>query len=60
MIFFSIKDAATETGISQDFLRKGCRNGTVPHIKCGAKYLVNVPLLLEQINTAQEKNENAE
>lgn len=60
MIFYSIRSAATETGISQDFLRKGCRNGTIPHIKCGAKYLVNVPLLLEQINNGQEKSEDAD
>ena len=60
MTYFSIRDAATETGISKDYLRKGCRNGTIPHIMCGKKYLIDVPLLLEQKRKAEEEIKDAE
>ena len=54
--FLSIKDACEETGLSQRFLREGCKCGTVPHIMAGAKYLINVPLLIEKLN-AQSVND---
>ena len=44
--FASIREACTITGLSQCFLRKGCRNGTIPHIMCGTKYLIDIPALL--------------
>lgn len=43
--FLSIRDAATVTGLSQYFLRAGCRDGSVPCIKSGRKYLVDVQSL---------------
>lgn len=48
--FLSIKDACKETGLSQWFLRQGCREGTIPCIRCGSKLMVNVPLLIEKLN----------
>ena len=45
-----IKDACTATGLSQYYLRRGCRDGTVPCIKSGTVYFVNVPALLERLN----------
>ena len=57
--FQTIPEAARSTGLSQYFIRNGCRAGTVPHIvvhgpkgKSPGKYMVNVPLLLEQLNAA--------
>lgn len=47
--FQRIPAACRITGLSQTFLRAGCRNGTVPHIKSGSTYLVNVPALLRQL-----------
>ena len=47
--FMKIKDACAATGLSCYFLRQGCRNGSVPHIKSGPTYYVNVPALLEQL-----------
>ena len=48
--FLKIKDACAVTGLSQYFLRKGCKNGSIPHIKSGPTYYVNVPALLAQLN----------
>ncbi len=50
--FMSIKEACMATGLSQSFLRSGVKDGSVPYIMTGAKYLINVPLLLEKLNHA--------
>lgn len=47
--FQKIPDAARSTGLSQYFLRNGCKSGTIPHIKSGTVYFVNVPALLRQL-----------
>ena len=52
--FLSVKDTATVTGLSQFFLRKGCKDGTIPHIRNGNNILVNVPLLIERLNRESE------
>ena len=44
-----IADAATITGLSQYYLRQGCRNGSVPHVKSGSVYFVNIPALLRKL-----------
>lgn len=44
-----IAQASASTGLSQYFLRSGCKNGTIPHIQSGTTYLINVPLLLETL-----------
>lgn len=48
--FLSIKDACAVTGLSQNYLRQGCRDGSIPHICAGAKYLINTVALLEQLD----------
>lgn len=55
--FQTIADAARTTGLSQYFIRRGCRDGSVPHIKSGNKFMVNVPLLIEQMDR-QSVNSN--
>lgn len=40
--FLKIAAASRVTGLSQYFLRRGCRDGSVPHIMSGTVYLVNV------------------
>lgn len=47
--FMKIGPASRATGLSQYFLRQGCKEGTVPHIKSGTVYLVNVPKLLREL-----------
>lgn len=48
--FLKIEEAAKATGLSRYFLRVGCRNGTVPHVKSGTTYFINVPALLKKLN----------
>ena len=48
--FQKIPEACKTTGLSQYFLRKGCKDGSIPHIKSGPTYYVNVPALLERLN----------
>ena len=48
--FMSIKEACIYTGLSTCFLRNGVKDGTVPAIRSGAKYLINVPRLLEKLD----------
>lgn len=47
--FQKIIQAAETTGLSQFYLRSGCRDGTVPHIKSGTTYFINIPALLEKL-----------
>ena len=47
--FQKIPDACRTTGLSQYFLRKGCKNGTIPHIRSGPTYYINVPELLRML-----------
>ena len=47
--FQKIPDAARSTGLSQSYLRRGCKAGTVPHIKSGNVYYIDTALLVEQL-----------
>lgn len=47
--FQKIKEASSSTGLSVHYLRSGCRDGTVPHIRSGNAIYINVPLLLERL-----------
>lgn len=57
--FQKIPDACKTTGLSQYFLRKGCKDGSVPHIKSGPTYYVNVPALLEQLGVPSQAETDA-
>ena len=48
--FQRIKDATRITGLSQHYLREGCKAGTVPHVMSGNVYLINVPALLRTLS----------
>ncbi len=48
--FQKIPEAAQTTGLSTYFLRNGCKDGTVPHVKSGTVYLVNIPALLRKLD----------
>ncbi len=47
--FMKIKDACRVTGLSCYYLRRGVRDGSIPHVKSGTVYLINVPALLKQL-----------
>ena len=48
--FQSISEASRTTGLSQKYLRQGCKAQKIPFIKAGTKFTINVPLLYEQLN----------
>ena len=54
--YLSILDAASVTGLSQRYLRDGCRAGTVPHVRSGNKYYICVPALLEKLGAEAREN----
>lgn len=47
--FQKITEACKTTGLSAYYLRKGCKAGTIPHIKSGGVYYINIPALLNDI-----------
>lgn len=51
--FLKIGAASKATGLSQYYLRRGCRDGSVPHVMSGSVYLVNVPALLRKLGAAE-------
>lgn len=51
--FQKIAEACESTGLSQHFLRSGCKNGSIPHIKSGTTYYINVPALLKQLGATE-------
>ena len=48
--FMKINETTKVTGLSQYYLRKGCKDGSFPHVMSGTVYLVNVPALLRKLN----------
>ena len=55
--FQKIAEASRNTGLSQYFLRQGCKDGSVPHVKSGTTYMVNVPALLRQLGADDGKED---
>ena len=55
-VYASIKETCEITGLSQHYLRDGCKAGTLPHIKSGNKYFICVPALLEQLESEARAN----
>ncbi len=51
--YLKILDACKVTGLSQCFLRNGCKDGSVPCIKSGKTYYINVPALMEKLDAKQ-------
>ena len=52
--FQTIPNATRITGLSQAYLRSGCKNGTVPHVRSGSTFLVNVPALLRSLGVPED------
>lgn len=52
--FMKIRDACRVTGLSQYALRNGCKDGSIPCIRSGNVYLINVPALLRKLNEESE------
>lgn len=45
------------TGLSRDFIYKGLHDGTIPSIKCGKNYKVNVLAYLGRVRSGGEEGE---
>lgn len=50
----SIEHACRTTGLSQYYLRNGCKSGAVPCIKCGRVYMIDVPGLYKALEQQRE------
>lgn len=50
--FQRIEDAVRSTGLSAYYLRRGCRDGSIPCVRSGRTIYVNVAELLRQYGTA--------
>ncbi len=58
--FQPITAAAALTGLSRYYLMNGCKAGTIPHIRVGVDYRVNMPLFLDQLQKASCGSEVAQ
>ncbi len=50
----TIKEAAMDTGLSYDYIRKLCLQKKIVHVKAGTKYLVNWGKLVEFLNEGEK------
>ena len=57
--FQSISAAARLTGLAQCYIRDGCKKKTIPHIRCGQEFRINMPLWLEQLNAESARGGEA-
>lgn len=48
--FCGIPEAARRSGLSEFFIRRGCREGWVPCIKTGEKYMIDFSGLVEAMS----------
>ena len=48
--FIKIREAVQETGLSAYYLRNGCKDGTIPHIKSGRVLYIDVDALMQQLH----------
>lgn len=48
--FQKIDEAVKTTGLSAYYLRQGCRSGSIPCVRSGRTFYVNIPALLHQLN----------
>ena len=55
----NIVDACRTTGLSQNYLRNGCKDGTIPHIRCGRVYMIDIPELYAALESQQKANNKA-
>ena len=54
-VFLSCPAAAKVLGIGQSTLRQWCAAGRVPHIKSGTVNYINMPMLLDLLDTESRK-----
>ena len=50
----TLREASRRTGLSYDFLRKGCLSGDLIHIRAGSKILINFNKLIDKLNGEED------
>lgn len=50
--FLPINATAYVTGLPVSYIRRGVRNGSIPHIKSGVKYLIDIGEFINTLNVA--------
>lgn len=51
----TLREASRRTGLSYDFLRKGCLSGQFVHIRAGSKILINFNKLVDKLNGEEDE-----
>jgi len=50
----TLREASRRTGLSYDYLRKGCLSGDLIHIRAGSKILINFNKLIDKLNGEED------
>lgn len=58
--FVTVKQAVNYTGLSEHYIRQQLHAGNIPHITAGKKYLINLPLFKEMLETQSREGCNNE
>lgn len=56
--FLKIREAAAVTGLSEYFLRQGCRNGSIDCLRSGQVYFINMPRLMKKFGIGKGEVED--
>ena len=54
-IYFSIPDASKRLGICERTLRDWCKQNKIPHIMCGRKFMIDIPMTLAKLREGGNK-----
>lgn len=57
--FQKISEAVKTTGLSAYYLRRGCKDGSVPCVLSGNTFYINIPLLLKQLGVPSGNGQSA-
>ena len=49
----TIKSAASQTGLSYEYIRQLIREGKITYVKAGCKFLVNMERLIDYLNRGE-------
>lgn len=48
-VLYRVRQITKKTGLSEYFIRKGIRDGTIPVIKCGNRAKLSIAMLMDAI-----------
>lgn len=54
----TLRQAAEQTGLAYEHLRRLCLQRKIVFVKAGCKYLVNLEKLIEYLNTGEQEERN--